>query len=552
MLIAEDVATSTDAPTRMDRFAGWMIAGPLAVTLLVMCVAQLALWVPHYLTWPWWADHDVFATMAHAWSRGELPYRDLKGNNFPGTIYLFWIAGELFGWDRTAPFYAMDVALIGALALVLVAWSRRRFSRFLPGIAAFAAVLTYYLGLDHALTAQRDWHAAVLAAIAILIVQGWPGRAGRAMSAVAFALALVIRPQPVLLAPAALLAIALADGQTRMHRVQSVLEWGTIVGAVLAILFVPLIVSGVFDDFLTSLRAVTYGGHYNKVSIKSFVGEWARQLTTRDALMLTSIGLLARHVGARDRKTALVWAAAWVCASLYRPISPLQHGYLSHPLELITAINLAVLVQFVLEMPGSNDLVRLVAVLLAMGLSVVVRPTMVNPRLAIDAVGLLRRGELPPPDDIPAGYRPSRAAALAALYPWEDYRALLEYVRTHTSRETRIGNALMGLPALTGPTGRLSAFPAESVAWLLMVNPKDEPAFAESLERAEDSIVVWAPSELGYHANVMLHFDLEQIGPVIRRRYEPEAKFGVIEVWRRKGHRQGFVQTTAREARRSN
>ena len=59
-----------------------------------------------------------------------------------------------------------------------------------------------------------------------------------------------------------------------------------------------------------------------------------------------------------------------------------------------------------------------------------------------------------------------------------------------------MANALKGLPAVNGPTARLPAFPAESVAWLRMVAPEDEARFARSLEDTPDSVVVWVPSEV--------------------------------------------------------
>jgi len=66
-----------------ERIAARVLNGPLTLALLGLCGVQLATWVPHYLTWPWFADHDVFATLAIGWEHGQLPYRDLIGNNFP-------------------------------------------------------------------------------------------------------------------------------------------------------------------------------------------------------------------------------------------------------------------------------------------------------------------------------------------------------------------------------------------------------------------------------------------------------------------------------------
>src|SRR5947208_2370104 len=106
-----------------ERVPAWLLNGPSTVALGALCCVQLATWMPHYLTWPWFADHDVFATLALGWEHGQLPYRDLACNNFPGTVYLFWIVGKLFGWGRTVPFYAVDVALVLILGATLLGWS---------------------------------------------------------------------------------------------------------------------------------------------------------------------------------------------------------------------------------------------------------------------------------------------------------------------------------------------------------------------------------------------------------------------------------------------
>src|SRR5829696_4087713 len=109
-----------------ERLAAWALRGPLTAALCGLCAFQLSTWIPHYLTWPFWADHDVFATIAQGWDDGRLPYRDLYCNNFPGTVYLFWALGKAFGWGRTLPFYAVDAALVVALGALLIGWSRRR------------------------------------------------------------------------------------------------------------------------------------------------------------------------------------------------------------------------------------------------------------------------------------------------------------------------------------------------------------------------------------------------------------------------------------------
>jgi hypothetical protein len=120
------------------------VFGLVSGLLIVLAAAEYTVWLPGYLTWPWWADHDVFATMALGWDAGLRPYRDLLGNNFPGTIYLFWIVGKLCGWGNRSAYNAFDALLLGGLGVAILAWSRRRFGTWLLGAVTVLSVTTYY------------------------------------------------------------------------------------------------------------------------------------------------------------------------------------------------------------------------------------------------------------------------------------------------------------------------------------------------------------------------------------------------------------------------
>ena len=186
-----------------DRLAERLLAWPLTVLVGLICLMQLLTWVPHYLTWPLWADHDVFATIARGWEAGVLPYRDLYCNQFPGALYLFWILGRIAGWGHSWPIYAFDAAAMLGLGLGLVVWSRRFFGRALPGLVGYLAFLSYYLSLDYMMAAQRDWHSALLAVLGILVLQTSPGRIlGPAVSGAAMSMALCFRPHAAVFLPA--------------------------------------------------------------------------------------------------------------------------------------------------------------------------------------------------------------------------------------------------------------------------------------------------------------------------------------------------------------
>ena len=240
-----------------------------------------------------------------------------------------------------------------------------------------------------------------------------------------------------------------------------------------------------------------------------------------------AIGVLLPGASADDRRLARTWLLALAGAILYRPISPMPHAYLTHPLMIAWSINAAVAAHLILQSSFFAPTTRLAALVLLLGLGATIRPRFCNPKAAIEAVAILRNGEAAPR---PLGYVTNPSVGLAAKYDWGNYRDTLDYLREKLPPTTRVANALKGLPAVTGPAGRLPAFPAESVAWLRMVAPEDEERFAKTLEATADSVVVWVPSEVQSDTD----FPLPILTEVIERLYEPDARFGPIEVWRRK------------------
>ncbi len=514
--------------SRGDRFARWWLGGGLAGLLSAVALVQLASWIPHYLTWPYWADHDVFANIARAWSRGELPYRDNRLNNFPGTVYLFWVLGKLAGWGRPAALFAADAGLLVVLGLTLVAWSRRRFDRVVPGLIAYLALLSYYLGLDYAHAAQRDWHSPCLAVLALMVAQGWSGRRGLVLSALLAALALSIRPQAVLFLPALIAAVAGGGFDLRREAIRRVAIWGMAFASFAFLAFLPLLLAGVFGDFLESLRLVSYGSTYNKVGPSTIAKGWLLQAAGLRWWVVPAAILLigpGRREGVGS--SALPWLLALAGVSLYKPASPVAHTYLDIPLMLAWSVNLAVLADRILASERTPASFRLAAVLALLGLGeTTLRPefSIVGPNLR--AWSVLRSGTMS--EEPPPGYRKGTVGT-SAYYPWKDYRAALLYLKANTGPETKVANCLMGDPAVVSVVDRPSAFPAEAITWLRIGRKRDEAEFADRLEAATDSVVVWVPGEVGLDPD----FRIDLLARAIRRLFRFEARFGKIEVWRR-------------------
>jgi hypothetical protein len=515
----------------LERGAGWVLRGPLTWAILGLAVIELALWLPNYLVWPLFADHDVFLTAAQAWDAGILPYRDFRSNNFPGTIYLCWLLGQLFGWGRPWAFFGADAALVLVFGTLMLVWSRRCFGALGPGAVGLLTFLGFYLNLDYSQAAQRDWQGPFFAVAAVLIAEAWPGRAGRWGSAWAMALGFGFRPQIVLLLPA--WGFALAEGWPRADaswatRARAGLEAILALALGMVVVFAPLVGAGVGGAFVRAVRQTAYGSTYNRSNPATILEELLQQLfLVKVGVVGIGLGLLAGRARPETRRMVWTWMVALLGVFLYRPLSPRIHAYLSHPMMIVWTVGVAVLVQLVREVKIAAPTVELTMLLLIVGLGTTGKPRFCNPRASLWALKTLREGRISL--TVPPGYVHNPELGKSALYDWGDYRKMLEYLRAHTAPTTRVANVLKGIPAVNGMIGRLSPFPAESIGWLYSVRYDDEAAFAQALQTTTDAVVVWSPAEAKLEPN----FPLERIIAVIRTSFAPEARFGSIEVWRR-------------------
>jgi hypothetical protein len=523
-----------------DRLAERLLAGPATVLLGVVCLLQLLTWLPHYLTWPLWADHDAFATLARGWEAGQLPYRDLACNQFPGLIYLFWILGRVAGWGNGASIYTFDAGTVLLLGLALILWSKRLFGTLLPGVVGYLCFLSYYLSLDYSLAAQRDWHAPFFAVLGILLLQTWEGRtAAPAFSAAAVATAILIRPHAVLFLPA--LALQLIGEMQISRGVRRSAVWTSSFLLTILLGLAPLASSGLLLDFLTGVTANNSSGQHGIARLAAVLAGLFNQLDTFAYVVVALAVVLMPKGDPRRASTAAVWVAAFLMVLLYRPIHPRNHAYLALPLAVVFAVNVGVLTDMLLSARRVPVSFRLLSLLLLLGASCKTRPEFCSVRSSLWAASGALRGQTRA--SAPPGYRHGPVPT-AAFYDWADYRATLDYLRRHPSRQAKIANALKGNPAIVGALGRISAFPAENISWIWMANRGDEERFARSLENEPDSLVVWSPGEAGPDPS----FRIDRIEAAIRRLYEPDARFGAIEVWRRKGASVGGATVAAQPA----
>jgi hypothetical protein len=505
---------------------------------------MLGTWLPHYLTWPWWTDLDTLATIAQGWDAGILPYRDVALFNFPGQIELFWLLGKCFGWGRTAPIYAFDAALLVILGLMMSAWSSQGFGRVSPGLVGFVAFVHYYLGLDYAVVAQRDWHAPALVVLGIMLVQGWPGRPAWIGAGLLFGMAFVIRPHVILFMPAAALAVAMSalagSAGAGQGSAQTVARWKAPIFALLACAvaagiavaagFAPLAAQGLLGDMVRGVRQASYGqyGEYPVSFVKKVVTQLGDLRLAAGYAMAASVVLWSPRI---LRRLALPWLTMLILVLIYKPLHPLPHAYLVHPLWLIWSTSLAVVAGTAMTLWRQRSLLKLAAAGFLLVLACPGAPRFCDLEVSSRALGELGRGSEPAiaPPGAAARFAPENPYS---PYTWDQYRELLAYLRQRTAPRTQVANLLrnMPFPMVNGCVGRISPLRTEAgIMWLYSLDTGREVNFARYLEQVDDAVVVWIPGERSFDSKLQLPL-LERTVPEF---YRPEARLSGMQVWRR-------------------
>lgn len=512
-----------DEPSRLDLWADWCFQRVIPLGTAVLCLFMLASWVPHYLTWPWWPDLDTNATMALAWSEGIRPYRDFSAFAFPGQILLFRGLIAVFGPGKTWPIYALDAAMVAGLGLLLMHWSRRHFEGVWPGLVGFVALLGYLTNLNFSLVAQRDWQAMWFIAVALLSLTTWPGRWGRVASALATAAALTFRPHVIVFAPALLWAVVESD---RENVRLSIVQWIALVTGGVVLAFSPLIIQGVFDDFLRGVRLASYGSRYNRATPFGIIAGVVRQATELRWLALPLVlGFLANASGRTIHREARIWLLAAIGVLWYKPLHPFPHDYLDHPRWVVWSVILGLIAASLRRRADLSGQIRLALAVVVLAAAVPAKPAFCDARAALAAIGnrYAQHASAPP------GYVHHMTAYQAKLYPWGDYQAAIDHLRTELRASTTVANLLSYQLSAVGVAGRLPVFRNESgFLWKSQVG-WDDQVFLDQLEAAVDSVVIWSPGLEGPEPDLLS----PAMAEAVRRWYEPDQSFGNIEIWKR-------------------
>jgi hypothetical protein len=243
---------------------------------------------------------------------------------------------------------------------------------------------------------------------------------------------------------------------------------------------------------------------------------------------LCVLGLISRR-GERMERMAIL--AMFAGAIVYRPISPFQHAYLEHPIRLAWSTAIVGLFGWAYSSRRVPPIARWLLVAVVLPIGVPKWPAAVDLWASWRALPALARGELS--EEAPPGVRHYLGMDRRKFYNWPDYREAVLYLERETELATRVAVLIRDHPhpAFTGAVGRAPVFRGESgILWLYWGAGRTEADYVEDLRRVRDSVVVWAPDEKIEDERLRL----EILTAEIRRLYEPAARFGRIEIWRRR------------------
>lgn len=514
-----------------------MLERSLPIVLSSGVVLAFLTWFPHFLYWPWWMDLEHFAVSAHMWDVGVRPYRDLIDFNFPGPIYFMWILGKTFGWDRPMFANAFDGLVVLGICSILTIWSRKRLGSLSAGLFASALMLRYYFSLDYARVMQRDWYVAVLGISSICLIQStsWKNRwftAGLCMS-----VAGIIRPYAILFLPPIGLACMLERKDRDRSRTWNVIVLAATMVAGTVSLWLPLVLHGIFDDFLSTFAQAAGAGNYRSSDTESMIELLIRQANTKiiftglAGLVLTSI--IERKNPGRFR-VSLVWLLALVSILFYMPICPVRHAYTEIPAEMVACVGSGIALNCLIDQAKWAGSVKFVAVLVWFTFQFPGLPQFCSAGASLQALKSLAMGEMIP--EPPPGCRHvlgSTPKMGPTRYSWDDYAGTIDYLRKHTTEDTYVVNFLwlFPFPTFNGPTGRPVLWPcAEGLLWVQWVDPKLEKRFAESL-RTDRPVVAISHDESFVPASKCPFPIIEN---EIESSFEEIARFGKFRVSKRR------------------
>jgi hypothetical protein len=232
------------------RPRAWFIGSLCAVSLLLL----------KHLLVPLNPDNDTYQSMAwQLYEYGRLPYLGSWDQNFPGIVYLHWLAIAVFG-NSEIGFRALDAIFHLTNAALLFKITSNWFD---PKMAALTSLLyaLYYTHDSYWLAGQRDGFAVTFILLALWVFLNSKSSGSLLLVGLSIGCATVIRPTYGLFA-LALLFVSKSSMRSKLRPALLMALGGTIVWSVQ---LVPYFFAdgGLHECYMATIRftADLYGGY---------------------------------------------------------------------------------------------------------------------------------------------------------------------------------------------------------------------------------------------------------------------------------------------------
>lgn len=514
------------------------------------CATIVAIWAIGYLTWPFSSDQGVLSWVGSIIADGGLPYRDAWEIRGPFPFLIYAIISKVFGTAEW-PLRFVDLMIVGGGI-----WCAYRIADRLGGTlaarCAAALYILWYASLDHHNTAQSDgWNAAMMAFVmlSMLANDGRPTKRHALIAGLLIGFSIMSKPTY-----AAYLALPGIIGltQVRERGARWLAEfWGVGVVAVAAavgsILF-WLYQGGALADFY-DIHLKWLFAHYTNVdaSWMNRLQTTARYLTAdtfATAIAPMLLGIYA--VGTKHRGTAVLLATWIFCALLGVMAQGAFFPYQWHPLYPALAVPAGIGIGFVFSaarMRDSTSRIVGTAVAAAAFVAALLRPVVHVYRSVFLAFGVMSQERFDVVEFGPYG----RTGPFAQLS---------SYLRDHTSERDQV--LVWGLlPGVYYEAGRTAASRFGYVTPL--VTEEDDsfrrryraeftrrigttpPTFVAALSpevcekaRGREERRLVGPVE----ERMVCVDESPELARLVSEQYAPDASFGAITVYRRRGELQ--------------
>jgi len=301
----------------------------VSVLAIVFAAVALVLLAAESLRWRYVHDSPLMIYAGFMVAGGAVPYRNFFDMNMPGTYFVMWLMGTVFGWDDSG-FRVFDLLCLAGISVATFVWIRR-FGR----MSAFAAAIVFplwYLCQGPEISLQREYIALVPFTVMLAVATGdadfRPGMRTM-LTGILAGLTFLVKPQFLVLSLPLLPLLFRQQGVASMSVRRRVVWFGAGVFLPVSGMFLYLLCTGSLGPFVDI--AANYWPLYTHMDKQHVAISGFRRLLylvteSRDGLMgfyapMAVVGLVVLSNTPTERRYTWMMGGLIVAAAIYPAIA---------------------------------------------------------------------------------------------------------------------------------------------------------------------------------------------------------------------------------------